>query len=197
MSESRPPYVVFEVRAVEDREASIESGHYVAKDVHYAIITPPGTKDRIEKEANAWLHDLRDMVNQERFPGTWLAAYERAYKDFQESRETPLDGIAVTDWPGVSPAQVRMLLDLNIRTVEHLAEATEEAIGRMGMGGRALKSKAQAYLDACKDSGKVSEQLAALRQQVEELTARDTAREEELKTLQREKAALEAASAKK
>ena len=28
-----PPYVKFEWRAVEDRNASIEGGHYVARDV--------------------------------------------------------------------------------------------------------------------------------------------------------------------
>jgi hypothetical protein len=50
--ELKPPYVRFEVRSVEDRTASIESGHYVGKDVIFAIVTPAGTRDRIEREAD-------------------------------------------------------------------------------------------------------------------------------------------------
>ena len=42
--QARPPYVQFEMRAVEDRQASIDAGHYVAKDVAYAIITPAGSR---------------------------------------------------------------------------------------------------------------------------------------------------------
>lgn len=37
IAEARPPYVTFEFRAEEDRAASIEAGHYVSKDVAYAL----------------------------------------------------------------------------------------------------------------------------------------------------------------
>lgn len=191
MSEdAKPPFVIFEVRAIEDREASIAEGHYMAKDVVYAVITPAGTKDRIEKVAEDWLRDLEVAVHQERFPQAWLNAYKQAYKSWCETREVPEFGIPVTTWPAVSPAQVRMLLDLNLRTVESVAEATEEALGRMGMGARALKAKAQAYIDASKGDGKVSAQLDKLRQQVDELTTRDKEREDELKALKAENEAL-------
>jgi hypothetical protein len=87
-----------------------------------------------------------------------------------------------------------MLLDLNFRTVEQLAEATEEGIGRMGMGGRALKAKAQAYLDASNGPGKVAAELDELRVQIKTLTERDAAREAELTKLQAENEALKKAS---
>jgi DNA repair exonuclease SbcCD ATPase subunit len=186
--------VIFEERAVEDRAATIESGHYSVKDVHYAIITPAGTKDRIEKIASEWLKDLEEAVRQERFPQTWLDAYKAAYKSWCETREVPENGIPVGSWPGISPAQHKMLLDLNLRTVEQVAEATEEAISRMGMGGRALKAKAQAYLDASEDVGKTSAELESLRQKVDELLARDKEREEQLKTLEAENKALKKTS---
>ena len=63
MSEdAKPPFVIFETRAVEDREQSIAEGHYVAKDVNYAIITPAGTKDRIEKVAEDFAAEVAKAV---------------------------------------------------------------------------------------------------------------------------------------
>ena len=195
MSEdSKPPFVIFEVRAVEDRQGSIDSGHYVAKDVVFAIITPAGTKDRIEKVAEDWLRDLVEAVNQERFPRQWLDAYKQAHKAFLNNQEIPENGTPVKDWPGASPAQIRNLLDIGLRTVEQVAEATEEAISRIGMGGRALKSRAQAYLDASKGDGKISAELDDLRQKVEALTNRDTEREAALQNLQAENEALRKAA---
>lgn len=194
MEDAKPPYVIFEFRAVEDRTASIEAGHYVAQDIAYAIITPAGTKDRIEKEAEAWLKDLEAAVQQDRFPSSWLSAFRQRYKDWVESRETPEFGIPVTTWPGVSPGQAKMLLDLNYRTVEQVAEATDEGTSRMGMGGRAMKAKAQAFLDTAKGDGKVAAELDTLRQKVEELANRDTAREEEIIKLRAENEALKKAA---
>lgn len=195
MSETpRPPYVQFEIRAVEDRTASEDAGHYVAKDVIFAIVTPAGTRDRIEKVAEEWLLGIKEGVAQERIPAEWEHAYRRALKDFTESRETPEEGTPVTQWPTATPAQVKLLLDLNIRTVEALAEMTEEAIGRVGMGGRALKTKAQAWLDSAKGQGKLASELEHLRTENADLKARDEKREEELKLL---KAQVEALAEKK
>lgn len=192
--EAKPPFVIFELRAVEDRAASIETGHYAAKDVVYAIITPAGTKDRIEKVAEDWLTDLEMAVQQERFPVEWLWAYRAAHKSWLETRETPEFGTPISTWPAVSPAQVKMLLDINLRTIESVAEATEEALSRIGMGARALKAKAQAWLDTAEGPGKISAELDTLRQQVEALTTRDAEREAALKTLQTENEALKKAA---
>ena len=50
--QDRPPFVNFEVRAEEDRTASIEQGHYVAVDVDYALITPAGSRDCVERKVS-------------------------------------------------------------------------------------------------------------------------------------------------
>jgi hypothetical protein len=174
----KPPFVLFEVRALEDRQASIEAGQFRTRDVNFAIITPAGSRDRIEKVAEEWLKDLEEGVRQERFPAEWLDAYHRRYSAFKESREIPEDGTPVRDWPSLSPSQVKLLLDLNIRTIEQTAEANEETISRIGMGGRALKSQAQAWLDAAKGQGKLAGELNTLRKQVEELAGRNATLEE-------------------
>lgn len=69
VAEARPPYVMFETRAVEDRAASLEKGHYVTRDVDYAIITPMGSKDRTERVIKEWFDQLQQQVAEGRFPG--------------------------------------------------------------------------------------------------------------------------------
>lgn len=177
--EARPPYVRFEVRAIEDREASIEAGHYVGKDVIFAIVTPTGSKDQVEREATEWLKNVEEGVKQDRIPSFWLGAYTTALENFRNAQETPEFGTAVKDWPSLSPSQVKLLIDISVRTVEELAAANEETLNRIGMGGRALKQKAQAWLDSSAGQGKLSEELAQLRVACEELKTRDTEREAE------------------
>lgn len=181
--EPKPPYVVFETRAVEDREASVEAGHYVTKDDIFVIVTPAGTKDRIEKRAEDWIKGLEEMAQQERIPAVWVSMYRNALKAWQENQSDPEFGTPIRNWSVASPSQIHAITAANIRSVEELAEATEEAISRIGMGGRALKTKAQAWLESSKGQGALAEELAALRTRNEELEARDLEREAELKSL--------------
>lgn len=167
--EARPPYVIFETRPIEDREQSVATGRYVAKDVIFAIVTPAGTKDRLEKLAEDWLRDLEEAVRQDRFPAPWFDAYKQRYEAFLRNEEIPEEGTPIREWAAVSPAQAKNILGANIRTVEDLAQANEEALLRIGMGARALKDKAQAWLDVAEKRGKPAEELAALRAENEDL----------------------------
>jgi len=181
--ENRPPYVSFERRGEEDRDASNAAGHYVAKDVNYAIITPQGSKDRIERNAEEWLEMLEAQASQDRFPREWVRQFKSMYEDWKAGNEPALNGTDVRNWPVASPANVQMLLQARLRTVEDLAQANEEAIGRLGMGGRALKAKAQEWLASSNDIGKQSEALVALKAENADLKARNTSLETQLKTL--------------
>lgn len=180
--EARPPFVRFEVRAIEDREATVEQGHYVAKDVVFALVTPVGSKDTVEKVADDWLANIQEGVKQERIPDFWYTAYKRALDEFRQGREVPVDGTPITDCAIFSPAQTRLLQDINVLTVENMAEANEETVQRIGMGGRALKQRAQAWLDSS-DKGKSAGQLDKLRQENKELKERDKEREAQLAKL--------------
>ena len=183
---TRPPYVQFETRAIEDRGASIETGHYVAKDIIFAIVTPTGSKDRVEREAVEWLKSVEEGVKQERIPGEWLQAYKNGLTAYINNQELPEDGTAIKSWPSASPAQIKLLLDIPVRTVEELAAANEETLGRIGMGARALKEKAQAWLDSAEGHGKLASELETLRQRNESLELRDQAREEQFQLLKKQ-----------
>lgn len=168
--QDRPAYVVFELQAEEDRAASEAAGHYVSKDVEYAIVTPPGSKDRIPRRVDEWFPQLDQQAAEERLPHAWVESYKARYKAWKQGVETPLHGTPVSNWPVVSPAQVKSLQAAHLLTIEDLADANEEALARLGMGGRSLKQRALEWLAASRDVGKVSEELAAQKLRNKELT---------------------------
>lgn len=165
----RPPYVAFETRAIEDRTASIEAGHYVAHDVDYVVITPAGSKDQIERIAEEWLAQIRRQAGEGKYNPVWVQHFEAVYRQWKETNTIPENGTSIKAWPLLSPAQVATVLAANIRTVEDLATANEDAIRRLGMGGRDLKTKAVAWLDSAKDAGKVAAENAALKLELDGL----------------------------
>lgn len=172
VAESRPPYVTFELRAVEDRAASIANGAYAVKDVPFAIITPQGSKDCIERVADEWFAQMEEQTRQGRFPREWLTAFQGAFEAWKKGTEPVVNGTDIRNWPAASPAQVKTLQQLHIRTVEDLASANEETIHRLGMGGRGLKAKAQSWLDSARDTGKQAEAVAALQAENSDLRDR-------------------------
>jgi hypothetical protein len=78
IQEAKAPWVQFERRAVEDRNASIEAGHYVAKDVDFVMITPYGSKDMIDRVAAEWFEAMAKEVEQQRYPQEWHFAAQLA-----------------------------------------------------------------------------------------------------------------------
>lgn len=160
--QEKPPYVRFTVKAVEDRIASQEAGHYVTKDVDYVQVTPRGSKDLYEAEVNDYFQRLTDAVRQGRFMQGWLEDIKAGYRAWKEGQEIPENGTSLRNWPLLSPAQLATLISISIRTVEDLAQANEETVARIGMGGRALKLKAEEWLRASQDGGKAAEKITAL-----------------------------------
>lgn len=183
IKENRPPYVRFETRAVEDRQASVDAGHYVGRDVAFALITPQGSKDCIEREVSDWFASAEQQVLEGRLPPEWLDAFKRSFKSWKDGQELPVEGTPIVNWPAISPAQVKMLLSIQIRSVEDLAAANEESLNRMGMGARALKQRAQSWLQSADGTGKSAEQLAALQVSNEELARKNSDLERLVKEL--------------
>lgn len=168
-TQERPPFVIFELRAVEDRQASIKAGHAVYSDVPFALVTPMGSKDQVEFIAEDWLKMLSDEVRNGRFPRTWLEGFKASFKGWQEGVEVPPNGTAIRNWPPATPAEVKMLQDLKILTVEDLANANESLLTAIGIGGRQLRERARAWLTVAA-AGAPAEELSAMR---EELSAKD------------------------
>lgn len=183
VADARPAYVTFEYRAQEDRDATIEQGHYVAKNIAFAFVTPQGSKDRLERQVDDWFINLEQQVREGRFPSQWFKEYKDAYADWLSGNEPSLTGTAIKQWPAASPAQIEMLLKLHIKTVEDLAGANEETIARLGMGGRSLKQQAVTWLTSSQDIGKLSARMSVFENENEALKERNKHLEAQVKDL--------------
>lgn len=188
--EERPPYVRFEQRAVEDRQATLEAGMVQYKDVDYVLVTPAGTHDVHEEKAENWLKKQAKNAKDGRIPDSHYRHYEQMYERYKEGLELPENGIPIKNWPMITPAQVQQILQANIRTVEDLAAAPEEALVRMGMGARALKQKAEAYLQSG-DAGKAAGQIHDLQLKLEEAEKAKEQQAEMIEQMSKRLAAIE------
>lgn len=171
IAEARPPYVRFERRALEDRAATLAAGCFQTKDVDFALITPRGSKDRIEQVVSEWFEKLEVEIQSERYPLAWFQHHQQAYAAWAKGEAIPDSGTPIKTWPALSPSQIRACLDLHVTTVEDLAAANEEIIMRLGLGGRTLVQRASQWLDTAKNVGKVAEETAALKAEKADLQA--------------------------
>jgi hypothetical protein len=185
MTAGRPPYVRFEQRAEEDREATIAANHIVMKDVDYVIIHPVGSKDTVEKIAKDWLEDIQSQSQKGKMPREWVDAFKKMYADWSAGLEVVPVGTSVRQWAGITKAQAENLCLAGVLTVEDLAAANEQTLAKIGMGARGLKDKAQAWIDGSK--GNVGEELGALRAQLSDALQNIGRLQDQVKELEAEK----------
>jgi regulator of replication initiation timing len=161
-------HVTFELRPFKDATKSQAEGHAVYKDVEYAILTPPGGQLVVPKPVTPELIDR----------------FRPQYDAWKRDEELPENGTHIKMWPVATPAEIKQLLSAKIRTIEAVAEMNEICIKQVGMGARALKDKAIAWLDSAKLSGITAEKLQGLQVENDDLRIQNEqliARNEELK----------------
>ena len=173
-------YVEFELRAEEDRNETMKVGHPVFHDIEIAIITMPGGNLVVDKVVSAeLLNEWKRGIPGRKPPSPFATA---AYEAWKDGREAPVNGIDLKNWPGVTPAQLKMCQACNIRTVESLAESNAATIRKMGMGGVALKDKAISYMKSA-GLNKNSEEVSALKVEMEALREAVTKRDLQIEKL--------------
>jgi hypothetical protein len=144
--------------AVHLAKRSETEGRPIFEDREHVQIIPIGdTKTVI-------VHEVTQQ-DKDRFPDE--------YAQFKKGETNRPTGTPLKEWPIMRPSQIKMLEYLNIFTVEQLAEIDDQAIQRIGMGGRELVTAAKAYLLKAKDTGGV-QALAAendrMKSQIAQLT---------------------------
>lgn len=162
-NQGRPPYIRFEERSEEDRDATIRNNRMTLKRVDYVIIQSPGSKDTVEKVVTEWLDHCERLAMMEppQWPAPWVEGHREMYEKWKKGQDVPLLGFSVRMWPAIDKTTAENLCMANVLTVEDVADASEETMRRMGMGARQLKEKAKAWLEAGK--GQQTEELTALR----------------------------------
>ena len=133
------------------------------------------TRDYIRIEVPGDMNTIIDApVNQghiDRFPIHWA----RYQNDKQAAGSADFQGTLLKDWSLLSAAQAAELRHFKFYTVEQIASASDEQIGRVGMAAGlapfSLREKAKAYLAHAKDSSVVQAQAEELRKRDEEIAA--------------------------
>lgn len=163
VDENRPPYVTFETQAMEDRAATLANGYYTEKEMDVAVITRPGSRDTLIKEATTWLKELEEKQRQGQIPPTWFPAFAASYKNWKSGETTEgITGTPIKGWSAIGAAQQKLLINVGIRSIEDLATIPDADVGQIGTGAIAMKQKAVAWLATVNSVGKTAERLAAL-----------------------------------
>lgn len=172
----RAPYIRFETVTEEDIPATRAMGRFVGKDVDYALITPPYSRDINKHKLPQYWELLKSDVEGGRFRREWYDDWMKKYETYKQGKEIPPDGVPVRGWGVISPAQQETLIRMNILTVEDVAGMNDEGIKRIGMGAIELRTKAKAWLAQMNDKGPLTIEVA-------DLTQKNAVLEGQVKTL--------------
>lgn len=175
LQQVRLPFVRFENQVKETKDPE---GHTLYADVTYAYITPAGGKDEVVKLADDWIRELRDK-SMVRGPfdsaaneyTKWYEGFSEMLKRFRAGQEMLTTGTPLRASMAFTKAEIAQCEAVKIFSIEDLSVANEEALSRMGMGGRNLKTKAQKLLES-KDGDKLAQENEALRVKLADLESK-------------------------
>lgn len=168
----RPPFVEFKRVAVHDKKRSLEMGRRITKDVDYAFIMQPGSRDQVERVAEEWFASLKLKIatgDANAYPPEVVDMFRKKYDAWKQGHEAPLNGTSIKEWAVLSPAEAENFISLHILTIEDAAMMTEEAMRAYGMGARELRDKAKEWL---KGNNSAQAENELLKKQLAELTER-------------------------
>jgi hypothetical protein len=160
----RIPFIKSEQRPIEKRT---ENGELRYEDVDFALITAQGSKDTTEKIWNEWIPQIKRAAADGMYPPGWIPRFEEMYKIWKETNADPVTGTPIKNWPAISASECKILLYAGVRSIEDLADANEEFLGKIGMGARRLKQLAIDWISANVAQGPLVAQIDTLRQTVE------------------------------
>ena len=142
------------------------AGHPVFEDRDFIEINIPGDMGNvIVREATD--NDKKQHAN--------------LFAQYKSGLEPSIEGIPLENWARLTRAQVLNYKALNFQTVEQIAEMSDTAAGKVGLGAMPDRTAAKAYLELAKDSALAMKQsliierqdneMADLKRQVAELAA--------------------------
>lgn len=172
-------HIEFFSQAVEDPQASAKEGRPIFRDAEFVRIKHVGDKNRVN------IHPADDPAHRHPETNRWVSyaeKYPQHYEAFKKGRAFIGEGTPLSEVPWLTEAKRAELRAANILTLESLANLEGTPLVKaLGMGGRALKEQAQAWLDQAKGSSDVTrlaaenadlrQQMEFLKKQMDEITA--------------------------
>jgi hypothetical protein len=101
--------------------------------------------------------------------------FAKQYGRFLDQGESLQVGTPLSEFPGLSPAQVLEMRHLKVETVEQLAGIPDTTAQLLGTGGQDLKQRAIKFLDRSRSNEELSETVRELRTQLDRLLAERSA----------------------
>lgn len=182
LQDKRPPFVRFEDREYGiNHEATARAGRPIPNVVPFALITPFGSKDCVEKVATEWIAQIERQAMSGQYPAEWVATYKLQFDKWKQGQELPRDGTPVKTWQAITKEQQVRLTALGYTVIEDLAQVPDSGLDMIGLDGRYLRDLARKWADG--DSAAVIKRAADLEAQVRdqaETIARLTAQVEAL-----------------
>jgi hypothetical protein len=161
----RGVFARFYTKPVEDAAASAEAGRPIFKDQEFVEIIAAGNANNIVQ---------RKASNEDR------QRFRQQYEKFKAGDGDALIGTPLSEVTWMTRSQVEELAYFRIRTIETLAEVSDEVCGRV-IGLYDLKRKAKAVLEASDKAAPLTalqaenetlkNQVDAMKQQIDELAA--------------------------
>jgi hypothetical protein len=100
--------------------------------------------------------------------GLYWSVLQPWYEAWKKGDETPENGMPLSAWPGCSPADKERFNFLRIYTVQDVAAMTDADCDRYGLGARAKRDMAKAFLAAGQQQ-EAAREIETLRQRVSQL----------------------------
>lgn len=180
--------VTFYKRSVKQEDESIAAGRPIFKEFDFVRICVPGDNlTEIDTYANE--------SHKQRFPRQW------AHYQNQVGNQEQIIGTPIEQWPLVTRSQAEELKGIKFRTVEDVANCSDQQLQRIGMiagmSPHSFREKAKAFLNLANDSAEISQreaELQALREENDKIKAETEAK---LAAMQEQMSAILAAVAEK
>lgn len=172
-------YLQFEARAKAVPGETTESGAQKYIDVDHVMVTPQGSHDQLDADAEQWISGKEQIRDQ------FADQYRKEYSAWKEGQEAPVNGTDIKMWAAITPAQLKQLQAAHVRSVEELAGANDGVIKMLGMGGTTLVERAKAWLASAGDTGKVAAMVEDLTAKVELLKQQGDAKDEQIEALRK------------
>ncbi len=167
---------IFKIHTTINEAKSKQAGRPIYDDFEVVEIRFAGDRQKVavfpahEAEPNA----TRESIANGGDVVTYAMVYNDQYKRFKAQEMQVAEGTPLSELTFLTEAKRRELKALNIHTAEALATLDGGPLKQLGMGGRELKSQAQAYLEKAAGSADVTRlafENVDLRRQIDDLRA--------------------------
>lgn len=105
------------------------------------------------------------------------------FRRFLETGEQLVSGTPLNELAGVTQGQIAEFKALKVDTIEQLANMPDTVVQLLGIDGPRMKQQAQRFLEQRTSNAALSEQLTALRAELETLRAQSLKTDEEKPTI--------------